>query len=53
MLDDKGFDLWSDHYDETVEIHDDGIPDGVYFEVDLEGNMINVKENHLKLNIGE
>ncbi len=22
MLDNKGFDLWSDHYDETVEIHD-------------------------------
>lgn len=37
----------------TENIHDDGIPDGVYFEVDLKGNTINVKENHLKLNIGE
>lgn len=37
----------------TENIHDDGIPDGVYFEVDLEGNRIEVKEHHLKINIGE
>lgn len=37
----------------TENIHDDGIPDGVYFEVNLEGNKIEVKEHHLKLDIGE
>lgn len=37
----------------TENINDDGVPDGVYFEVSLEGNQIEVKENHLKLNIGE
>lgn len=37
----------------TENIHDDGIPDGVYFEVDLEENKISVKEHHLELNIGE
>lgn len=36
----------------TENIHEDGIPDGVYFEVDLEGNKIDVKEHHLKLDIG-
>lgn len=33
----------------TENIHDDGVPDGVYFEVNLEGNKIEVKENHIKL----
>ena len=37
----------------TENIHDDGIPDGVYFEVDIEGNQIEVKECHLDLNMGE
>lgn len=37
----------------TENIHDDGIPDGVYFEVILESNKVEVKENHLKLKIGE
>ncbi len=37
----------------TENIHDDGVPDGVYFEVNLDGNKIEVKENHLKLNMGE
>lgn len=34
----------------TENINDDGVPDGVYFEVNLEGNKIEIKENHLKLN---
>ena len=34
----------------TENINDDGIPDGVYFEIDLDGNNINVIEKHLKLN---
>lgn len=33
----------------TEDINDDGIPDGVYFEVDLYGNNVNVIEHHLKL----
>ncbi len=33
----------------TENIHDDGIPDGVYFEVTLEGNKIEVKEKHIRL----
>ena len=33
----------------TENIHDDGIPDGVYFEVDLDGNKIEVKERHVRL----
>lgn len=37
----------------TENIYNEGIPDGVYFEVDLEGNRIEVKEHHLKLNIEE
>lgn len=27
----------------------DGIPDGVYFEVDIDGKEIKVKEHHLKI----
>lgn len=34
----------------TENINDDGIPDGVYFEVTLNGNEIEVKENHIRLN---
>lgn len=34
----------------TENINDDGIPDGVYFEVNLNGNEIEVKENHIRLN---
>ncbi|MBR3134296.1 MAG: metallophosphoesterase [Clostridia bacterium] len=30
-------------------INDDGIPDGVYFEVDAIGNNIILKENHIRL----
>ena len=33
----------------TENANDDGIPDGVYFEIILEGNKIELKENHLKL----
>ncbi len=35
----------------TENANDDGIPDGVYFEVILQGNRIEVKENHLKLKV--
>lgn len=34
----------------TENINDDGIPDGVYFEIDLDKNSITVNEEHLKLN---
>ena len=30
-------------------INDNGIPDGVYFEVDLDGNNFMLKENHIRL----
>lgn len=33
----------------TENINDDGVPDGVYFEVTLDGNEIEVKENHIRL----
>ncbi|OGO87803.1 MAG: hypothetical protein A2Y24_05880 [Clostridiales bacterium GWE2_32_10] len=33
----------------TENINNDGIPDGVYFEVDLEGNKLKVDKHHLKL----
>lgn len=32
-------------------INQDGIPDGVYFEVNIDDNCLNVQEKHLKLNI--
>lgn len=34
----------------TENINDDGVPDGVYFELTLDGNEIEVKENHIRLN---
>lgn len=34
----------------TENINDDGVPDGVYFEVTLEGNKIEVEEKHIRLN---
>lgn len=33
----------------TENINDDGIPDGVYFEIDLEENKLNVIEHHIRL----
>lgn len=33
----------------TEDINDNGIPDGVYFEIDLNGKEIEVKEKHLRL----
>ena len=33
----------------SENINNDGIPDGVYFEVNLEGKKINVKEHHIKI----
>lgn len=33
----------------TENINDDGVPDGVYFEVSLEGSKIEVKEKHIRL----
>lgn len=33
----------------TENINDDGIPDGVYYEVILEDKKIEVRERHLKL----
>lgn len=33
----------------TENINDDGVPDGVYFEVTLEGSKIEVKEKHIRL----
>lgn len=33
----------------TENINNDGIPDGVYFEVELEDKKIEVKEKHLKI----
>lgn len=33
----------------TENINDDGVPDGVYFEVTLDGNEIEVKENNIRL----
>ena len=33
----------------TENINDDGIPDGIYFVVDVENDKINVKEEHIRL----
>lgn len=33
----------------TENINDDGVPDGVYFEVTLEGSKIEVEEKHIRL----
>lgn len=33
----------------TENINDDGVPDGVYFIVDFDGNDINVTEKHIRL----
>jgi Predicted phosphohydrolases len=34
----------------TEDIKSDGVPDGIYFEVDLEKNKLKITEHHLKLN---
>lgn len=33
----------------TENINNDGIPDGIYFEVNIENNKLNIIEKHLKL----
>lgn len=33
----------------TENINDDGVPDGIYFDVELNDKTISVKENHLRL----
>ena len=33
----------------TENLNNDGIPDGVYFEVDLEDRKIDVKGKHLRI----
>lgn len=33
----------------TENINNDGVPDGIYFEVDLEESKISIKEHHLSL----
>lgn len=33
----------------TENINDDGVPDGVYFEIDITGNNLKVNEHHLRL----
>lgn len=35
----------------TENINDNGVPDGVYYEVNLEDTKIDVKERHLKLDL--
>lgn len=37
----------------TENINNDGMPDGVYFEVDIDGNNLIVVEHHLKIRISE
>ena len=32
------------------DVNDDGVPDGVYFEIDITENRLEVEEHHLKLN---
>ncbi len=34
----------------TENIKNDGVPDGVYYEVELNGDMISVQEKHIKIN---
>jgi hypothetical protein len=34
----------------TENINKDGVPDGVYFEVEVNDGKVNVLEKHLKLN---
>lgn len=34
----------------TENINDDGIPDGVYFEIELNNNNISILENHIRIN---
>ena len=33
----------------TEDINDDGVPDGVYFEIDLNGKNISILEHHIRL----
>lgn len=49
QINENGFDYYV--IGSIVEnINDDGVPDGVYFEVEIDNNKVNVIEKHLTLN---